>query len=40
MLTWENTPIQGTAAIMEKLQVRPTRPHPLFGSRRPNSQRS
>lgn len=21
MLTWENTPIQGTAAIMEKLQV-------------------
>ena len=23
MLTWENTPIQGTAAIMEKLQVSP-----------------
>ena len=21
MLTWENTPMQGTAAIMEKLQV-------------------
>lgn len=21
MLTWENTPLQGTAAIMEKLQV-------------------
>jgi hypothetical protein len=21
MMTWENTPIQGTAAIMEKLQV-------------------